>query len=108
MLSKAISTEGKTNCNDQTLYNSLVGWITVQHLEDLSSVLLNIPLFYCKTHFFLNLLFVFVKQKRQIPVGISQLFILRNSERSKASIWNIFRRNQASKQNKAILEEYYA
>jgi len=78
MPSKATPSEGKTNCNDQPLQNRLVVWITVQYLEDPSSVLLNIPLFYCKTHFFLNLLFMFVRQKRQIPAGISQLCILHN------------------------------
>lgn len=108
MPSKAIPSEGKTNCNDQTLQNSLVIWINVQYLEDPSSVLLNIPLFYCKTHFFLNLLFMFVKQKGQISAGISQVSSLPKYERSKATIWKIFRRNKTSKQNKRILEKYYA
>lgn len=108
---KAIPSEEKTNCNDQLLQNILVLWVTVQDLENSISIVLKIPLFYYKTHFLLDFLFMVVKQKGQVPAGISQLFSLHCCDRSKAYIWKIFRRNQTCKHKKTpkpIPEEYYA
>lgn len=98
--SKAIPSEGKTNCNDQPLQNILVLWVTLKDLEGSTSILLKIPLFYYKTLFFLDFLFMVVKQKGQVPAGISQLSSLHCCDRSKAYIWKIFRRNQTCKHKK--------
>lgn len=80
---KATASEKKTNCHDQPLQNILVLQITVEGLENSISMVLKISLFYKTLFFLLDFLFFVVKQKGQVPAGISQLFSLHCCDRSK-------------------------